>query len=130
MEPIPAEEEVYKSAFSLVRSKQFADAKKALKRQLETYPKGRYADNAHYWLGEVDMAENRYQDAKESFQKVLDDFPDSPKIPDASYKMGRLYDLLGDPKTARALLESVIQKYPETVAARLSDSYLNTMNKP
>ena len=58
------------------------------------------------------MAEDRYQDAKESFQKVLDDFPDSPKIPDASYKMGRLYDLLGDPKTARALLESGDSEIP------------------
>ncbi|WP_257293579.1 tol-pal system protein YbgF [Endozoicomonas sp. YOMI1] len=122
-----AEEAAYQSAFALIRSKQFDKAKKALQEQLKTYPEGRYADNAHYWLGEVDMAQGHYDAAKVSFQIILNEFPKSPKVPDASYKLGRVHDLLGNQKEAKRLLELVIQQYPDSSAARLSDSYLRTM---
>ncbi len=123
-----AEEAAYQAAFELIRSRQFDQAKTALKQQLKTYPDGSYADNAYYWLGEVDMAQGRYKEAGEEFQKVLSLFPDSPKVPDASYKLGRVYDLLGKRGKAESLLEAVIQKYPNSAAARLADTYLRTMS--
>ena len=123
-----AEESAYKIAFEHIRSRQFKQAKIALKQQLQAYPDGSYADNAHYWLGEVDMAEGRYKEAGDEFQKVLSLFPASPKVPDASYKLGRVYDLLGDEGKAKAMLESVIQQYPDSAAARLADTYLRTMS--
>lgn len=121
---LTSEEAAYQSAFSLIRSKQFDEAKEALQQQLETYPQGRYADNAYYWLGEVDMAQGRYDQARDSFQVVLSEFPKSQKIPDASYKLGRIYDLLGNQEKAKDLLESVIRQYPDSAAARLSETYL------
>lgn len=124
---LKAEEATYQSAFALIRSKQFDKAKNALQEQLKIYPEGRYADNAHYWLGEVDMAQGHYDAAKVSFQIILNEFPKSPKVPDASYKLGRVYDLLGNQKEAKRLLELVIQEYPDSSAARLSDTYLRTM---
>ncbi|WP_422451056.1 tol-pal system protein YbgF [Endozoicomonas sp. ALB091] len=124
---LKAEEATYQSAFDLIRSKQFDKAKNALQEQLKTYPEGRYADNAHYWLGEVDMAQGHYDAAKVSFQIILNEFPKSPKVPDASYKLGRVHDLLGNQKEAKRLLELVIQQYPDSSAARLSDTYLRTM---
>ena len=123
-----AEESAYKIAFEHIRSRQFQQAKIALKQQLQAYPDGSYADNAHYWLGEVDMAEGRYKEAGDEFQKVLSLFPASPKVPDASYKLGRVYDLLGEEGKAKAMLESVIQQYPDSAAARLADTYLRTMS--
>ena len=120
------EETAYKKAFAYIRARQFDKARQALQQQLKTYPKGVYADNAHYWLGEVNMAKGRYDDAKVSFERVLSDFPESAKVPDASYKLGRVYDLLGDPQKSRKLLLSVIQQYPKTAAARLSEAYLAT----
>ncbi|MBO9495786.1 tol-pal system protein YbgF [Thalassotalea sp. G20_0] len=124
---LKAEEAAYQSAFALIRSKQFDKAKNALQEQLKTYPEGRYADNAHYWLGEVDMAQGHYDAAKVSFQIILNEFPKSPKVPDASYKLGRVHDLLGNQKEAKRLLELVVQQYPDSSAARLSDTYLRTM---
>ena len=124
---LKTEEATYQSAFALIRSKQFDKAKNALQEQLKIYPEGRYADNAHYWLGEVDMAQGHYDAAKVSFQIILNEFPKSPKVPDASYKLGRVHDLLGNQKEAKRLLELVIQQYPDSSAARLSDTYLRTM---
>ncbi|MGB0360047.1 MAG: tol-pal system protein YbgF [Endozoicomonas sp.] len=121
------EENSYQAAFSMIRSKQFDNAKSALQKQLETYPKGRYAANSHYWLGEVEMAQGSYDDALRSFFVVIKDFPKSTKVPDASYKLGRIYDMKGERNKSKALLEAVIEKYPGSAAARLSDTYLRAM---
>ena len=122
-----AEQNSYQAAFQLIRDKQFEDAQKALKQQLETYPKGKYADNARYWLGEVQMAQGKYPEARDAFQLVIKDYPGSPKVPDATYKLGRLYDLLGDKAKAKEMLQRVVKNYPDTAAARLSDTYLRSM---
>ena len=122
-----AEQQAYQAAFQLIRDKQFEEAQKALKQQLKLYPKGKYADNARYWLGEVQMAQGKYQDARDTFHQVLKDYPDSPKVPDATYKLGRIYDLLGERAKAKEMLQAVVKKYPDTAAARLSDTYLRSM---
>ena len=122
-----AEQKSYQAAFQLIRDKQFEDAQKALKQQLETYPRGKYADNARYWLGEVQMAQGKYPEARDAFQLVIKDYPDSPKVSDATYKLGRLYDLLGDKVKAKTMLQMVVKEYPDTAAARLSDTYLRSM---
>ncbi len=122
-----SEEADYKKAFAHIRAKRFDEAQQALEQQLKTYPKGAYADNARYWLGEVHMAKGRYDDARIAFEMVLIDFPKSAKVPDASYKLGRVYDLLGEPKKSREILQTVVQQYPQTAAARLSETYLGTL---
>ena len=122
-----SEETDYKKAFAHIRAKRFDEARQALEQQLKTYPKGAYADNARYWLGEVHMAKGRYDDARIAFEMVLIDFPESAKVPDASYKLGRVYDLLGEPKKSREILQTVVQQYPQTAAARLSETYLGTL---
>ncbi len=127
-EPADIEEEkAYQAAFSLIRSKQFDEAKAALQKQLKTYPTGRFAANSYYWLGEVDMAQGRYDEALASFLVVIKDFSKSAKVPDASYKLGRIYDLKGERDKSKALLEAVIEKYPGSAAARLSGTYLRAM---
>ena len=122
-----AEEKAYQAAFQLIRERKFDESKAALRNLLKDYPDGRYSDNAHYWLGEVQMAQGKYPEAAATFEQVLKDYPQSDKIPDATYKLGRLHDLLGDKKKARELLEKVVKAYPDSAAARLSDTYLRGM---
>ncbi len=122
------EEDAYQAAFQLIRDKRFDDALAALKKLLTDHPSGSYADNAQYWLGEVQMAQGQYPAAKDAFLAVLKNYPESPKVPDATYKLGRLSDMLGDKKQARDYLESVISKYPDTAASRLSDTYLQSLS--
>ncbi|OED40180.1 tol-pal system protein YbgF [Endozoicomonas sp. (ex Bugula neritina AB1)] len=121
------EQQAYQKAFQLIRDRQFDEAQVALKKQLDMYPQGKYADNARYWLGEVQMAQGKYSDAKDTFLQVLKDYPSSLKVADATYKLGRIYDLLGERANARDTLQSVLKNYPDTAAARLSDTYLRSM---
>lgn len=122
-----AEEQEYQAAFKLIRERQFDEAKVALRQLLKDYPQGRYADNALYWLGEVQMAQAKYPEAQETFEQVLKQYPQSGKIADASYKLGRLHDLQGDKDKARQVFEAVIKNHPDSAAARLSDTYLRGM---
>ena len=54
------EEANYHAAFELIRNKDFAAAKAALTKQIETYPNGRFTSNAYYWLGEVEIINAAY----------------------------------------------------------------------
>ena len=49
----PGEGEAYRAAYALVRGQQFDQAVQAFNQFLQNYPDGRYAPNAHYWLGEL-----------------------------------------------------------------------------
>ena len=117
----------YDSVFQLIRDKKFDDAEKALRQQLKDYPVGDYAGNTLYWLGEVEMARGNYHESQKAFLSVLRNYSNSAKVPDATYKLGRLFNLLGDIKQAKIYLKSVIKKYPESTAAKLSDTFLRGM---
>lgn len=117
----------YKSAYSLIREKEFDQALIALRKLLKDYPRGQLSDNAQYWLGEVLMAQGKYEPARDEFKVVMAQYPESSKVPDSAYKLGRLLDLLGNEVEARRYLESVVSQYPGSSAARLSDTYLQNM---
>ncbi|AMO57086.1 hypothetical protein GZ77_00760 [Endozoicomonas montiporae] len=118
----------YQAAFGLIRDREFDQALVALRKLLKDYPGGKLSDNAQYWLGEVLMAQGKFEPARDEFMLVMEQHPQSAKVPDASYKLGRLYDLLGDKAEARKYLESVVSKFPDSPAARLSDTYLQGMS--
>ena len=122
-----SEDATYKKALKLIHDKQFDDAKKILIQQMADFPTGNFADNAQYWLGEVEMAQGSYPDAKNSFLSVLKNHPGSSKVPDATYKLGHLLDLMGDKQQAKNYFETVIRKYPDSTAAKLSDNYLQRL---
>ena len=125
---VKREQAEYQAAFGLIRERKFDQALVALRKLLEDYPDGKLSDNAQYWLGEVLMAQGKFESARDEFRVVIEQYPQSAKVPDASYKLGRLYDLLGDKAEARKYLELVVSKYPDSSAARLSDTYLQSMS--
>lgn len=122
------EQAEYQAAFGLIRDREFDQALLALRKLLKDYPRGNLSDNAQYWLGEVLMAQGKYEPARDEFKIVMDQYPQSAKVPDAAYKLGRLYDLMGNKAEARKYLESVVSDYPGSSAARLSDTYLQSMS--
>ena len=121
------EQQAYQKAFELIKNREFAKALIAMRQLLKDYPKGSYADNALYWLGEIQMAQGKYVEAQADFQSVISDFPASSKVPDAGYKIGKVLDLLGKKAEAKKQLEAVVAGYPGTAAARLSETYLRNM---
>lgn len=118
------EHDDYERAFNLLKEGRYDLAVEAFKAFVQTYPKGRYTDNAQYWLGEANYVQRNFKAALAEFEQVVNNFPNSPKRPDALLKMGYTYQALGDNDRARLSLNSVRMNYPDTTAARLATKRL------
>lgn len=112
----PGEGEAYRAAYALVRGQQFDGGVKAFQQFLRDYPDGKYAPNAHYWLGELYLVvqPQDLESSRQSFTLLLSQYPDNSKAPDAMYKLGKVYFLKGNRVKAREYLDGVIRDYGST----------------
>ncbi len=124
------EREAYNAAYSLVVSKQFADALNAFKQFLIDYPDGRYAPNSHYWMGELyQVVVPRDLDAsREAFTQLLNQYPNHAKVPDAMYKLGKVYFEKGDRATAKQWLERLITEHGQGANRSAADKARQFIN--
>jgi len=126
--PNPEQEQAaYQKAFNLLKDGRYDDAIAAFRDMLTTYPNGKLADNAQYWIGEADFAARRFREAGDEFGKVINAYPQSPKVPDAMLKLGFSYYELGDWGNARKTLEQAVSRFPQSTAAQLADKRLQKM---
>ena len=109
----PGEAASYRAAYALVQGRDFQGAVKAFKQFLGEYPAGKYAANAHYWLGELYLVvEPRDLEAsRQAFALLLSEYPDNPKAPDALYKLGKVQFEKGNREKAREYLDLVVSQY-------------------
>lgn len=122
----PGESDAYRAAYALVRSQEFDAAVASFKQFLERFPDGRYAPNAHYWLGELYLVLQPPdpEKARQSFMLLLDQYPGNAKEPDALYKLGRVHYIKGNRERSREFLDRVIRQYPESSAAGLAREFI------
>jgi tol-pal system protein YbgF len=113
---LAGEADAYRAAYSQVRSQQFQGAVSAFKQFLVNFPNGRYAANAHYWLGELYLVIVPPDDesARREFNLLLEDYPDNSKAPDALYKLGKIYFDRGDANRAREYFDRVINEFGDS----------------
>ena len=120
------EEAAYRAAYELVRLKQFDDAVAAFEGFLAEFPFGRYAPNAHYWMGELYLVITPPDPelARQNFKLLLDQYPADAKVPDALYKLGRVQVIKGNRQRSREYVDEVIREYPSHAAAQLARQFL------
>lgn len=123
------EKQAYRAAFDLLKQRQFDDAARAFEDLLVRYPGGEFADNARYWLGETNYVKQDYAAALTQFQRVLANYPLSPKVPSSMLKIGYIHYDQSDWPRARATLQDVAKKFPDTSEARLAESRLDRMTR-
>ena len=128
----PGEREAYQSAYGLVRERQFEAAVDAFNTFLASYPFGRFAPNAHYWLGELYLVIEPVdpESARQNFQLLLDQYPNDRKVPDALYKLGRVHALKGNVDRSKEYLNKVIADYgaEQHPAAQLAKDFLDSLD--
>ncbi|WP_020679799.1 tol-pal system protein YbgF [Marinobacterium rhizophilum] len=118
-----SDDQAYQSAFALVRERKFGEAASAFERFVQDYPTSPRLANAHYWLGEIYLAEQKLDLAQGAFSRVVDDFPGSTKLPDALYKLGVLNHQRGNAAESARYFERVIHDFPQSSAARLAQNF-------
>ncbi|MBS99808.1 MAG: tol-pal system protein YbgF [Oceanospirillaceae bacterium] len=115
--------DAYKAAFALVRERQFEQALGAFDQFIQRYPQSNHLANAHYWVGEVQLAQQGLEQARTAFKRVLDQFPDHTKVPDALYKLGVVEDRLGNGEASKAAFSRLLTDFPQSSAAGLARNY-------
>jgi tol-pal system protein YbgF len=119
----------YERAFNLLKEGRYGLAVAAFKTFVQNYPRGRFADNAQYWLGEANYVQRNFEVALSEFDEVVKNHPASPKRADALLKMGYTYQELGQEDNARMSLNNVLMNYPNTTAARLAQKRLQDLKQ-
>lgn len=115
-----SEQTAYQNAFTALQAKKYDVAISGFNNYLQKFPKGQFAVNAHYWLGEIYSLQNKSDQAAQQFQTILTQYPKDQKVPDAMFKLAVINDQQGKKAEAKKALQQIVQKYPGTPAAQLA----------
>ena len=115
-----AEEAAYKRALNHTLAGRANNGMVSFQEFLQEYPQGRYAPNAHYWIGESLYAQGRFSEALAQFQRVATDYPKHHKSADALLKAGMSLSRMGDKQGAAAQYKLLLERFPQSEAARLA----------
>lgn len=113
----PEETRAYEAALNQFKLGNYPLAISALQGLLVTYPNGRLAPNAQYWIGMAYAAQRDFRNAITAQQKVLAAWPEDPKAPDAMLNIANSQESLGDRRSAQKTLEGLVERYPASQAA-------------
>ena len=69
-----------------------------------------------------------FQDSLETFNSLLINFPENERQPESFYKIGLIFLELEDQVKAISNFNNVIQNYPDSTAAILSEQELVKLN--
>lgn len=107
-----------KSALRKIKSRNFSQAIKELKNIIDTSDDPKIVSNATYYLTVTYAANNQYKDAIATGRKYAEDYPDSPNAPDALRTVYISQKQLGMKQSASKTANQIIQKYPNSDAAK------------
>ncbi len=104
--------EQYRFAIGELRQARYDRAAEAFQEFLRRHPKGRFAGNAYYWLGETYYAQQNFRLAAIRFADGFKKFPKHPKAPDNLLKLGMSMAHLKKTKEACASWAELKRRYP------------------
>jgi tol-pal system protein YbgF len=99
-------------------------ARMAFEEFLATYPSHESAASARLYLADIMVQEDDLEGALQAFLEIPELHPTSPEVPQALYRAAVIHLELGDADQARALLERVVNSYPDSGAAILAQERL------
>lgn len=121
------EQKSYQTAYDLLRNKQYAQAKLAMKDYVTNYPDGEFAVNAHYWLGELNLLTGDSKTAAKEFNTVIEKYPTSNKVSDAMLKTGLIYLEQDNQKAAKQQFQKIMQSFPNSASAGIAKRRLQQL---
>ncbi|TWG98033.1 tol-pal system protein YbgF [Mesorhizobium sp. J18] len=110
-------EELYRNSYEFILSGDYSTAEAGFRDYIERFPSDDRVADAHFWLGEALLGQDRYRDAAEVFLRASRDFPDSKKGPDMMLKLGISLAALNQRDVACATYVELGQRYPSASSA-------------
>ncbi|MDP9838841.1 tol-pal system protein YbgF [Neorhizobium huautlense] len=106
------EGDAYRAAYGHVLSGDYKIAEQEFTAYIAAHPKADRAADAHFWLGEAQYSQGKYNEAAKTFLDAHKAFSTSPKAPEMLLKLGMSLAALDNKETACATLKEVTRRYP------------------
>ena len=123
--PVPAPRELYSQAYADFARGNYDLAIMGFTEYMKHYADTDCTDNAQYWIGECLYGKKEYAEAIEAWNALFRDFPSSDKLPDGRVKKGMALERLGRRSQALVEYRYVVDRYPNSPAARIARERLN-----
>lgn len=115
--PADTAEELYRNSYEFVLSGDYATAEAGFRDFIDRFPGTALEADAHFWLGEALLAQQRPREAAEIFLAASRSFPQATKAPEVLYKLGVSLVALNQREVACATFAEVGNRYPNASAA-------------
>jgi len=106
-------EELYRNSYQFILSGDYGTAEQGFRDHITRFPKDPKAADAHYWLGESLLGQQKYRDAAEIFLAASKDYPKAKKAPDMLLKLGVSLVGLKQHDVACATFSEIGKRYPD-----------------
>ena len=107
-------DELYRNSYEFILSGDYSTAEAGFRDHIARFPADPKASDAHYWLGESLLGQQKYRDAAEVFLAANRDYPDSAKAPDMLLKLGISLNGLQQREVACATYKEIGKRYPQS----------------
>ena len=115
-----AESSDYEAALNLLKQGKNKEALGAFESLITRYPSGSFAPGAHFWAGNAALQAKDVAGASKHFNVVLNKWPSDPTAPDAMLGLANSQQAMGDAKTAQRTLQQLVDRYPQSNAAKIA----------
>jgi TolA-binding protein len=123
----PPVEQLYQAAYGDYNAAKNALAASEFADVVKYYPGDNLAGNAHFYMGEILMKQNKPALAARQYDAVLEQYPGNSKIPAAQLHKANALIAIRQPDAAIRELHSLIQRYPTSPEALAARAKLNTL---
>lgn len=115
--PADSPDELYRNSYQFILSGDYGTAEQGFRDHIARFPKDAKAADAHYWLGESLLGQQKYRDAAEVFLAASKDYPKAKKAPDMLLKLGISLVGLKQRDVACATFSEIGKRYPDVSSA-------------
>ena len=112
-----AETREYEAALNLFRANRFKEAAAAFEAFARAHPDSTLTPSAYYWLGNAHYSLRDCKKAIDAHRLLPSKWPAHAKAPDALLNIATCQQELADAKGAKATLDTLVAKYPDSAAA-------------
>ncbi|MCL2161484.1 MAG: tol-pal system protein YbgF [Betaproteobacteria bacterium] len=116
----------YEAALGLLKEGRSAEALVELDAYINGNPDSGNLPEAHFWAGNAALQAKNVAAANKHFNTVLGRWPKSAVAPDAMLGLANGQLAINDRRTARQTLQSLIDRYPSSNAAKTAKQHLSS----
>lgn len=113
-------DELYAVARTQLDRGSLNSASQAFEQFISEYPNDARIPDAHFFLADILTQQDRPEDALEAFQQLPELFPTAARVPQALYRIALLHEEAGDLEEAKAVLERIMNTYPDDLVSMLA----------